>query len=93
MFKGISRNVGSLVVEHLMAQAHSLTTDASNATDANKSLAAAIIVAGLIRGSKYWTLTMVSNGLVFQIRIQFVSLAERILGKINPISKSHHCSS
>lgn len=61
MFKGLFRNFGMDFIDHFMEQLYVLIHEKSKDKQEGSHRVAAEIVAGMIRGSKYWTLEMVSD--------------------------------
>lgn len=60
-FQGLFRNFGSVFLDRILDQCYRLIRDKSKTQEAGHSVASQII-SGLIRGSKHWTLSMVSDG-------------------------------
>ncbi|CAF3768327.1 unnamed protein product [Rotaria sp. Silwood1] len=61
MFKGLFRNFGSDFIDHFMEQLNILIHEKTKGKYADCHRIAAEIVAGMIRGSKYWTLQMLDE--------------------------------
>ena len=61
MFKGLFRNFGLAFMDNFMEQLYVLIREKTNDKQERSHQVAAEIVAGIISGSKYWTLEMVSQ--------------------------------
>ncbi|CAF0997933.1 unnamed protein product [Rotaria sordida] len=61
MFKGLFRNFGSAFVDHFMEQLYALIREKIIEIQEGSQRVAAEIVAGMIRGSKYWTVEMLDE--------------------------------
>ncbi len=59
VFKGLFRNFGLDLLDHFMEQLNILIHEKAKEKQEGCHRVAAEIVAGMIRGSKYWTLEMV----------------------------------
>ena len=59
LFQGLFRNFGMDPLDHFMEQLYQLIHEKSKEKQEGSHRVAAEIVAGMIRGSKYWTLDMV----------------------------------
>lgn len=58
LFQALFRNYGSVLVDPFLEQCNALIADKSKKEEGSHRVAAEI-VAGMIRGSKHWTLEMV----------------------------------
>ncbi|CAF3088703.1 unnamed protein product [Rotaria sp. Silwood2] len=65
MFKCLFRNFGLAFVDNFMEQLYVLIHEKTHEKQEGSHRVAAEIVAGMIRGSKYWTLEMVSRNVSF----------------------------
>ncbi|CAF4145551.1 unnamed protein product [Rotaria sp. Silwood2] len=65
MFKGLFRNFGLAFIDNFMEQLYILVREKTKEKQEGSHRIAAEIVAGMIRGSKYWTLGMVSRNSSF----------------------------
>ncbi|CAF4197699.1 unnamed protein product [Rotaria sp. Silwood2] len=61
MFKGLFRNFGLDLIDHFMEQLNILIHEKTKEKQQGSHRVAAEIVAGIIRGSKYWTLDMLEE--------------------------------
>ncbi|CAM2708912.1 unnamed protein product [Rotaria socialis] len=61
MYKGLFRNFGLAFVDNFIEQVYILVREQTREKYEGSHRAAAEIVAGMIRGSKYWTLTMLEE--------------------------------
>ncbi|CAF4174719.1 unnamed protein product [Rotaria sp. Silwood2] len=61
MYKGLFRNFGNVLIENLMEQLYALILETIEEKQEGCHRAAAEIVAGMIRGSKHWTLEMLDE--------------------------------
>lgn len=61
VFKGLFRNFGSAFVDNFIEKLYVLIHQKIKEKEEGSHRVAAEIVAGMIRGSKYWTLDMVCN--------------------------------
>jgi proteasome activator subunit 4 len=59
MFKGLFRNFGSVLVDNFIDHLYTLIREKTKKEEGSHRVAAEI-VAGMIRGSKHWTLEMVN---------------------------------
>ncbi len=75
LFKGLFRNFGLAFVDNFIERLYVLIHEKTKEKHEGSHRVAAEIVAGMIRGSKYWTVEMVCHYLVLLLKNNLFYLA------------------